>query len=268
MKNKFQFIPLSIVIIALFLFQSCHKQDSGMITSVDLMSQNGTTDLASENAAFSSGQPAAFENTISLDQFNKWNKAWKSHWNDRYISNFTMPLSNLQNLVNTPGVVSARFYLGYSEEDSNPHLTLVGVNASGESMLSESNQIYNFTRPCPNGCPKVAPEDFEFPKSGLTDPPANTIPLATFDEWNTSWESRWDDQYIEHFTMPLSNLQNLVKTNGVVEARLYLGYSEAYGSPHLTLVGVDANGYSMVGKNAYVYDTSRPCPPFCSESVK
>ena len=265
MKKNIFSLQLFLPLLALVFLSACQDQEL-------LFSENINQETSAFSSSLNSVKPGPIltekevpENTISLATFNEWNTNWETHWKDNYISNFTMPLSNLQNVINTSGVEAARFYLGYSEQDREPHLSLVGVNSTGESMISSNDFIYNFTRPCPHACPTLTPAGTVFPSSGLDAAPANTISLATFDDWNEAWTVHWADSYISNFTMPLSNLQNLVNTTGVVEARLFLGYSKADGQAHLTLVGVDANGMSMVGTNAHIYNYTVVCPPFCDK---
>ena len=244
-----------ILLLTIIGITSCSNDGSIKQESAENSIDINTTNRADSNDAL--------ENTISIATFNEWNANWESHWNDSYIKYFYMPLSNLQNLVNTPKVKAARLYLGYSEEDGHAHLTLVGVDKTGKSMIGTNDQIYNFTLPCPATCQSADTSDPILPPTGLPEDPENTISLATFNTWNTNWETHWDDSYIKYFTMPLSNLQNLVNTNGVVGSRFYLGYSEEDGQAHLTLVGVEEGGASMVGVNANIYNFSMPCPP-CS----
>lgn len=264
MIKKHPFIPLCVALLTLFFIAACHESESALVSEKDFRSQELQLEMNNENSddfLNKSGNPG---NTIPITTFNTWNMNWETHWRNEYISNFTMPLSNLQNIVNTQEVVAARFHLGFSETDDNPHLTLVGVNASGESMLSENDHIYNFTQPCPTACPNEAPSGFEFPPSGLEYVPENTISLATFNSWISGWESHWDKKYIKYFTMPLSNIQSILNTNGVVASRFYIGYSEEDSEAHLILVGVDSQGFSMVGANTNIYNYSNSCPPICN----
>ncbi len=260
MKKKHLSIPFFLAVLSLIFFVACYNQEQDLSEKMDLRSQEDQSSFNTE-LANSSNRKGVPDNTISLATFNDWTTNWRSHWNDRYISNFTMPLSNLQNIVNTPDVAAARLYLGYSEADGTPHLVLVGVDAECESMIGANDYIYNVTAPCPSSCGNATPVGHVFPPTGLTQQPANTIPLATFNAWNTSWESHWDDNYIECFTSSLSNLQNIVNTNGVASVRFYLGYSEEDGQAHMSLVGVDANGYTMVGQNTFIYNRLHMSPP-------
>ena len=242
-----------ILLLTIIGITSCSNDGSIKQETVDY-----SMDINTTNRNESDDIP---DNTISLETFNEWNTNWESHWNDSYITYFNMPLSNLQNIVNTPKVKAARLYLGYSEEDGQAHLTLVGVDKNGNSMISDNDHIYNFSHPCPPTCQSADTSDPILPPTGLPEEPENTISLATFNSWNTNWETHWDDSYIKYFTMPLSNLQNLVNTNGVVGSRFYLGYSEEEEQARLTLVGVEEGGASMVGVNAKIYNFCVPCPP-------
>lgn len=90
--------------------------------------------------------------TIPYSRFLKWNKSWETHWNTDSIVYFTMPLSDLKNTLEEIGVDSARFYLGFSDGQNRAHLTLVGVDSTGNNMIGGGNHIYDVSMPCPPGC--------------------------------------------------------------------------------------------------------------------
>ena len=85
----------------------------------------------------------------------------------------------------------------------------------------------------------------------------------------------WREHYPEQpkgFTVPLSDIEQLLEEDGVAEARVYLAsdFAEASGEKFsnqvkIVLVGVDSAGNDMIDseKEQYIYDFTKPCPPKC-----
>lgn len=100
---------------------------------------------------------------------------------------------------------------------------------------------------------------------------ADTISIATYNNWQGAWmekgQAYTDVTLTEYFTMPLIDLTEFSATTHTA-ARFVLGLDTTIVPPvpHLMLVGVDANGASMLPPtypNASIYDVTRPCPDLC-----
>lgn len=116
------------------------------------------------------------ENTISLEIAKDWTKRWRdmeSAYNSHHDCRaFNIPLIDLQEVIKEQGVVSVRGYIGVEETVVEgdtvfiEKLIIVGVDANGKDMISskdglildqESDDIYDFSDPCPNLCDPKSP---------------------------------------------------------------------------------------------------------------
>ncbi|MDX6745722.1 hypothetical protein SHK09_02860 [Polaribacter sp. PL03] len=116
------------------------------------------------------------ENTISLEIAKDWTKRWRdmeSTYNSHHDCRaFNIPLIDLQEVIKEQGVVSVRGYIGVEETVVEgdtvfiEKLIIVGVDANGKDMISskdglildqESDDIYDFSDPCPNLCDPKSP---------------------------------------------------------------------------------------------------------------
>lgn len=114
----------------------------------------------------------------------------------------------------------------------------------------------------------------------------NTISLAIAKDWTNRWRNI-DSNYKAHndcraFNIPLIDLQEVLKEEGVASVRGYIGVEETIveGEPvfieKLIIVGVDANGKDMLKlsnedanlldpESDPIYDFTNPCPEACDE---
>jgi hypothetical protein len=120
----------------------------------------------------------------------------------------------------------------------------------------------------------------------------NTITLQTAKKWAKRWRKE-EGTYNNHhecraFNIPKIDLQEVLKEDGVVSVRAYLGI-EIFEDPDtgakmseekLMIVGVDANNKDMIStkkgadgllvsdpeEGDDIYDFSRPCPTYCDPS--
>ncbi len=125
-------------------------------------------------------------------------------------------------------------------------------------------------------CFACAPKEKVEVDSGLTSlSQVNTITRAQFNLWKTSWEVKGQsytaDTLLRYFTMPLVDLQEFA-TQSHAEARFYMGLDTTLVpyEAHLMLVGVDSDGMSILPSPktpaAKIYDFTRPCPMFCTDT--
>jgi len=125
-------------------------------------------------------------------------------------------------------------------------------------------------------CFACAPKEKVETDSGLTSlSQVNTITLAQYNLWKTSWEEKGQsytsDTLLRYFTMPLIDLQEFA-TQSHAEARFYMGLDTTLVpfEAHLMLVGVDSNGQTILpstrNPSAKIYDFTKPCPMFCPDT--
>jgi len=118
----------------------------------------------------------ANKNTISLKTAKKWAKRWRNKESSYNLHHecraFNIPLVDLQEVIKEEGVTSVRAYIGVDkkviegEVVFEEKLMIVGVDANGKDMISssdgvslnnDSNDIYDFTTPCPTVCDNDSP---------------------------------------------------------------------------------------------------------------
>lgn len=112
----------------------------------------------------------------------------------------------------------------------------------------------------------------------------NTISLEIAKDWTTRWRAMESD-YNAHndcraFNIPLIDLQEVIKEEGVASVRGYIGVEkqiiegEDVFIEKLIIVGVDANGKDMITSSDGVtldigggdlYDFTNPCPNTCDD---
>ncbi|WP_298767244.1 hypothetical protein [uncultured Polaribacter sp.] len=112
----------------------------------------------------------------------------------------------------------------------------------------------------------------------------NTISLEIAKDWTTRWRAMESD-YNAHndcraFNIPLIDLQEVIKEEGVASVRGYIGVEkqiiegEDVFIEKLIIVGVDANGKDMITSSDGVtldigggdlYDFTNPCPNMCDD---
>jgi len=92
-------------------------------------------------------------NTITLSDATAWAKSWQSNPPKPLAKAHLIPLSVLQQLVNTAGVVNVRSYMGV-DTTGVQRLMFVGVDVNGKDITST---IYCGTQPCPHTCDPNSP---------------------------------------------------------------------------------------------------------------
>lgn len=101
-------------------------------------------------------------NTITLEQAQEWAANWNKNkltfLEKTELKAFAIPGQVITDVTAHPEVVDVRTYFGLDDQ-SNPHLMVVGVDGEGNDMINEEEGlfIYNFGRPCPNWCNAVEP---------------------------------------------------------------------------------------------------------------
>ena len=108
------------------------------------------------------------QDTISLEQAQEWGKRWKEGGAKLLVTNvikaFLIPGIDLTEVLAEDGVQDIRTYFGV-DENEQPHLMVVGVDANGndmidqDKMINEKNgwHIYDFSVPCPKTCDVKSP---------------------------------------------------------------------------------------------------------------
>ncbi len=99
----------------------------------------------------------------------------------------------------------------------------------------------------------------------------NTIPLKTAQEWSSRWKEaqrEGTEAPITAFLIPGIDVTQVMNKRNVVDIRVYLGIDNN-NTERLMIVGVDADGNDMIDEASgyYIYDFSRPCPPYCNEKA-
>lgn len=120
------------------------------------------------------------------------------------------------------------------------------------------------------------------PNDVPTPNPRNTISLEIAKDWTTRWRSM-ESTYNAHqdcraFNIPLKDLQEVLKEDGVASVRGYIGVEEklvegeTVYEEKLIIVGVDAAGKDMISskdgltldeESGELFDFVRPCPTAC-----
>lgn len=101
-------------------------------------------------------------NVITLEQAQEWAKNWNLHKLDffktRDLKAFRISEQVIRDVTAPERVIDIRTYLGL-DNDMNPHMMIVGVDADGDDLIDYTAglYIYNFAKPCPSNCPKTAP---------------------------------------------------------------------------------------------------------------
>lgn len=99
---------------------------------------------------------------ISLEKAQNWAAKWKkegpTYLSDNQLKAFLIPGTDVKEVIAEEGVVNVRSYLGI-DENNEPHLMIVGVDAQGNDMIDDSKGwfIYDFSEPCPNTCNQKPP---------------------------------------------------------------------------------------------------------------
>lgn len=101
-------------------------------------------------------------NTITLAQAQEWAENWNNNklafFENNDLKAFAIPGQVITDVTSHKDVVDVRTYFGL-DDDMNPHLMVVGVDANGNDLINEAKglYVYNYARPCPSNCPQVAP---------------------------------------------------------------------------------------------------------------
>jgi hypothetical protein len=92
------------------------------------------------------------QNTIALQQAQKWASNWRNNPNARVIA-FLIPEVDLTQVIAEENTVNVRAYLGIDDEN-NSKLMIVGVDANGKDLIDDNNGqfIYDFTKSCQPEC--------------------------------------------------------------------------------------------------------------------
>lgn len=91
-------------------------------------------------------------NTITLETAQSWAARWNEDQNALMgIKAFKIEGYNFKQILAQSGTVDVRTYIGINDE-GNPTLMSVGVDARGNDMIDEDHLIYDFSEPCPNCC--------------------------------------------------------------------------------------------------------------------
>jgi len=105
------------------------------------------------------------KDTLSPNKYREWKDRWErkgaAYTNNKLTKYFTMPLIDLNQFLTQNNHSAARYVLGLDSVQTTakniiytPHLMLVGVDATGASMVPPyaAGEIYDVTRPCPDAC--------------------------------------------------------------------------------------------------------------------
>ena len=113
-----------------------------------------------DNIPSSVASNSAVQDTISVDTFDTWRENWMLNgaaWLDTAeLEAFLMPLDDLAQTLNEPGVADSRFYLGLAQTESGQvaKLMVVGVDAKGGDMVDydRGDYVYDLSQSCPPLC--------------------------------------------------------------------------------------------------------------------
>ncbi len=97
------------------------------------------------------------ENTITLEQAQKWAQNWIDNPN-KDIRAFLIPEVDLTQVMAEESTVNVRSYLGI-DDNGNCKLMIVGVDVNGRDLIDDNNgqYIYDFTTGCPTLCDVDSP---------------------------------------------------------------------------------------------------------------
>lgn len=97
------------------------------------------------------------ENTITLEQAQKWAQSWRNNPNTKVIA-FLIPEVDLTQVMAERNTVNVRTYLGI-DEDNNSKLMIVGVDSNGNDLIDDKNgqYIYDFSKSCQPECDVNSP---------------------------------------------------------------------------------------------------------------
>ncbi len=101
----------------------------------------------------------------------------------------------------------------------------------------------------------------------------DTISLERFNKWRSAWENQGESyldtaSLFKYFTLPMVDLKEVLNERAD-STKFYFGLDE-YDKNKYTLkfmlIGLDSKGEDLIDyeKQAYVYDYSSLCPPFCN----
>ena len=91
-------------------------------------------------------------NRITLEKAQEWASRWNSNLNVLVgVKAFKIKGYNFQQLLAQSETVDIRTYIGINDE-GEPTLISVGVDAQGNDMIDENHHIYDFSEPCPKCC--------------------------------------------------------------------------------------------------------------------
>jgi hypothetical protein len=113
----------------------------------------------------------------------------------------------------------------------------------------------------------------------------NSISLKTAKEWAKRWRNK-ESSYNKHhdcraFNIPLIDLQEVIKEEGVASVRAYIGVDKktiegiVVFEEKLMIVGVDKNGKDMISsedgetldaESNDIFDFTKACPSLCDNS--
>jgi hypothetical protein len=102
------------------------------------------------------------KDTITLETAQDWAAKWKenavTYLSKNQLKAFLIPGIDVSQVLAEEGVVNVRSYLGI-DENNEPHLMIIGVDADGNDMIDDSKGwfIYDFSEPCPNICNQKVP---------------------------------------------------------------------------------------------------------------
>ena len=96
------------------------------------------------------------DNSIPLETAQEWATKWVESQPADAVKAHLIPMEDFTALSKEDGVVNIRAYIGIDGDGTNK-LMLVGVDANGKDMISNTDLIYDFTLPCPNTCDTDSP---------------------------------------------------------------------------------------------------------------
>ena len=97
------------------------------------------------------------QNIITLQQAQTWAQTWRNSPDPSIIA-FLIPGIDVTEVLAETYTVNVRSYLGI-DENKNPKLMIVGVDASGKDLIDDTKgqYIYDFTSGCRPDCDNSSP---------------------------------------------------------------------------------------------------------------